>query len=188
MQLRQNRRDFLASLSAAGAAGVLGARASLADEGPPEVTAIRLAFTTAICFAPFDVAEAFLHTEGFTDVQYVKAAGGFSAPEMIARGEVDFGVSFAGTIVYYLDAGLPITALGGLHAGCYELFAREPIRSIGDLKGRRVGIQTLSNSGTSTCRSWRSMSASTQRRTSSGSCRRPATPWSCSPPARPTPS
>jgi NitT/TauT family transport system substrate-binding protein len=56
-------------------------------------------------------------------------------------------VSFAGTIVYHLDAGLPITAVSGLHAGCYELFARAPIRSIADLKGRRVGIQTLSNSG-----------------------------------------
>jgi hypothetical protein len=36
MDLIQSRRDFLASLSAAGAASVLGARASLADEGPPE--------------------------------------------------------------------------------------------------------------------------------------------------------
>jgi hypothetical protein len=35
MQLIQNRRDFLASLSAAGAAGVLGTRASFADEAPP---------------------------------------------------------------------------------------------------------------------------------------------------------
>ena len=147
MQLRQNRRGFLASLSAAGAAGVLGARASLADEGPPETTAIRLAFTTAICFAPFDVADAFLRAEGFTDVQYVRAAGGFSAPEIIASGDIDVGVSFAGTVVYYLDTGLPITSLAGLHAGCYELFGREPIRSIGDLKGRRVGIQTLSSSG-----------------------------------------
>ena len=43
----------------------------------------------------------------------------------------------------------------GLHAGCYELFAREPIRSISDLKGRRVGIQTLSiERRTCTSRSW----------------------------------
>jgi NitT/TauT family transport system substrate-binding protein len=148
MQIIQSRRDFLASaVSLAAAAGVLGGRASLADEAPPETTAIRLAFTTAICFAPFDVADAFLRSEGFTDIQYVRAAGGFSAPEMIGRGEVDFGVSFAGTVVYHLDAGMPITAVSGLHAGCYELFAREPIRNVSDLKGRRVGIQTLSNSG-----------------------------------------
>jgi NitT/TauT family transport system substrate-binding protein len=49
--------------------------------------------------------------------------------------------------VYHLDAGLPITAVGGLHPGCYELFAHEPIRSISELKGRRVGIQTLASSG-----------------------------------------
>jgi NitT/TauT family transport system substrate-binding protein len=147
MQVWQSRRDFLASLSAVGATSIIGGRESHAEEGPLETTTIRLAFTTAICFAPFDVAEAFLRAEGFTDIQYVRAAGGFSAPEMIGRGEVDFGVSFAGTIVYHLDAGMPITAVSGLHAGCYELFAREPIRNVSDLKGRRVGIQTLSNSG-----------------------------------------
>ena len=85
MRIRQNRRDFLASASLAAAAGLLGARRPLAAEGPPETTTIRLAFTTAICFAPFDVAEAFLRAEGFTDVQYVRAAGGFSAPQMIAQ-------------------------------------------------------------------------------------------------------
>ncbi len=44
MQIIQSRRDFLAGLSAAGAAGILGAREALADEGPPETTTIRLAF------------------------------------------------------------------------------------------------------------------------------------------------
>jgi NitT/TauT family transport system substrate-binding protein len=147
MHIMQSRRDFLSTVSAASMAGVLGGRAPLADEEPPETTTIRLSFTSGICFAPLDVAEAFLRAEGFTDVQYVRASGGFSAPQMIAHGEVDFGSSFAGTVVYHLDAGLPLAALGGLHAGCYELFAREPIRSVSDLKGRRVGIQTLASSG-----------------------------------------
>ena len=43
MRIIQSRRDFLASLSAAGAAGVLGTRASFADEAPLEITTIRLA-------------------------------------------------------------------------------------------------------------------------------------------------
>jgi hypothetical protein len=34
--------DFLTALSAAGTAGVLGAQGLLADQGPPEVTTIRL--------------------------------------------------------------------------------------------------------------------------------------------------
>jgi NitT/TauT family transport system substrate-binding protein len=148
MQIIQSRRHFLASasLAAAGVAGVLGPRSPLADDGPPEITTIRLSFNTTICFAPMDVADALLRAEGFSDVQYVRTPGGFNAPQMIAQGEVDFGSSFAGSVVYHLDAGLPITAVSGLHAGCYELFAREPIRSVSDLKGRRVGIQTLTSS------------------------------------------
>jgi NitT/TauT family transport system substrate-binding protein len=147
MWITQSRRDFLASASLAAAAGVLGPRASLAAEGPPETTTIRLAATTGICFAPLDVAEELLRAEGFTDVQYVKAAGGFSTPQMMAKGEVDFGSSFGGTVAYNVDAGLPIVAVSGLHAGCFELFVHGPIQNIGDLKGRRVGIQTFASSG-----------------------------------------
>ena len=47
MQIIQCRRDFLASLSVAAAASVLGGRASLADEPPPEVTTIRIRFEDA---------------------------------------------------------------------------------------------------------------------------------------------
>jgi NitT/TauT family transport system substrate-binding protein len=147
MRIRQNRRDFLTGLSAAGAAGLVGVRRSLADEPPPETTTIRLSYNTAICFAPMDVAEAFLRTEGFSDIRYVRNTGSFTSPQMIASGDVDVGTSFAGSVVYCLDAGLPLTALAGLHVGCYELFARAPIHNVSDLKGRRVGIQTLNSSG-----------------------------------------
>ena len=71
MQIIQNRRDFLASLSVAGAAGVLGARASLADEGPPETTTIRLLQDPNICVAPGYIAEDLLRAEGFTEIRYV---------------------------------------------------------------------------------------------------------------------
>jgi NitT/TauT family transport system substrate-binding protein len=147
MQIRQNRRDFLASASLAAAAGVLGARGSLADEGPPETATIRLKQSAAICFAPAYVVEPFLRTEGFTDIQYVDAGLGLPSGEMLARGELDFDITFAGTVVHHLDLGRPVTAVAGLHVGCYELFAREPIRSVGDLKGRRVGVQALRSSG-----------------------------------------
>jgi NitT/TauT family transport system substrate-binding protein len=147
MQLRQNRRDFIASASLAAAAGVLGARGSLADEGPLETTTIRLKQSAAICFAPAYVVEPFLRSEGFTDIRYVDAGLGIPSGEMLANGELDFDITFAGTVVHHLDLGRPVTAVGGLHVGCYELFAREPIRSVGDLKGRRVGVQALRSSG-----------------------------------------
>jgi NitT/TauT family transport system substrate-binding protein len=146
MPISQSRRDFMAGLSAAGAAGVLGTKASLADEGPPEVTAIRIAKTLGICSAPQYIADDLLRAEGFTDITYVRTAGGLTVPQMVGRGEIDFASTFAGTLVYNLDAGVPVTVLAGLHSGCFELFTHGPIQSIGDLKGRRVGIQSLSSS------------------------------------------
>jgi NitT/TauT family transport system substrate-binding protein len=145
MQISQSRRDFLAALSAA-AAGVVSGRAALAADGPPETTTIRLKKQTAICFAPLYVVEALLRAEGFSDVRYVTAEPGLADVNMIVQGGLDFDVTFAGVIVHQLDSGWPLTALGGLHVGCYELFARAPIRTISDLKGRRVAL-TNPNSG-----------------------------------------
>jgi NitT/TauT family transport system substrate-binding protein len=139
------RRHLVASASAAGAAALLGSTAALADEGPPETTTVRLPRSTIICFAPVYVAEELLRAEGFTDVQYVPVPADLAFEQMIGRGEADFGPSFAGAVVHQLDAGLPITAMGPVHSGCYELFAHEPVRTIGDLKGRRVGIQALTS-------------------------------------------
>ena len=119
----QSRREFLTALTAVGAAGVLGARRSLADEGPPETTAIRLAYYKNNCLAPLLVAEDLLRLEGFTEIKYVSVPKSFLTPELVARGECNFANTFAGTLVSYLDNGLPITALSGVHAGCYELFA-----------------------------------------------------------------
>jgi hypothetical protein len=66
-----------------------------------------------MCIAPVLVAEELLRAEGFTDVRYVPAGGGFSFAEFVARGEVDFASSFAGSVVYHLDRGLPLTVLAG---------------------------------------------------------------------------
>jgi NitT/TauT family transport system substrate-binding protein len=139
MQIIQSRRDFLSALSAAGAAGLLGTRTSLADEGPPEVTTIRLVKFPSICVAPYYVAEELLHAEGFTDVHYVTVPLPADL-EALARGEVDFNIHFAPEFIIPLDVGKSITIIGGVHVGCYELFAKEGIRSIVDLKGKRVGV------------------------------------------------
>lgn len=147
MPIRQNRRHFLASASLATAAGVLGARTPLAGEPPPETTTVRIGRTTGICLAPGYIADDLLRAEGFTDIQSVPTAGGFNFAQMAGRDEIDFGITFAASLVFHLAAGVPVTALSGVHSGCYELFAHEGIRSIGELKGKRVGIQTLSSSG-----------------------------------------
>ena len=146
MHILQSRRDFLAGLSAAGTAVAFGSGTSLADEGAPETATIRIAKTLGICSAPQYIADDLLRAEGFTDITYVRTAGGLTVPQMVGRGEIDFASTFAGTLVHNLDAGVPVTVLAGLHSGCFELFTHGPIQTIGDLKGRRVGIQSLSSS------------------------------------------
>jgi NitT/TauT family transport system substrate-binding protein len=144
MQIRQSRRDFLASVSLATAAGVLGARASLADEGPPETTTLRLRREPGfICSAPTYLAEELLRADGFTDIRYVPVQAGLSVTQMIARGNIDFTLFTAAHAVLRLDESVPITVLAGVHPGCFELFVHGPIRTVTDLEGKKVGINVL---------------------------------------------
>jgi NitT/TauT family transport system substrate-binding protein len=139
MHIMQSRRDFLATLSAAGAAGVLSDRPSLADEGPPETTTLRLSRSPNICLAPAYISDELLRAEGFAEIRRV-----LDPPVgAVARGEIDFQEDPAALVVSQLDSGEPVIALTGLHIGCYELFAHEPIRTISDLKGKRVGVRRL---------------------------------------------
>ena len=141
MQIQVNRRHFLASASLA-AAGFLGTRTARADEGPPEVSTIRLARFVGICAAPVYTAEALLRAEGFTDVRWVPKP----PLDVVARGEADFDIDAAPWVVAQLAAGEPTTALAGIHPGCFELFAYEPIRTISDLRGKRLGIPAFGSS------------------------------------------
>jgi NitT/TauT family transport system substrate-binding protein len=146
MQIIQRRRDFLATMSAAGAASLLGTTGSFADEGPPETTTVRLIKIPGICIAPQYVAEELLRAEGFTEVHYVLSEAGRVQAELIARGEADFSLNFAAPLTVAIDAGGPIKVLAGVHPGCFELFVHEPIRSVLDLKGRSLGVQGLGSS------------------------------------------
>ena len=137
------RREFLATTTLAGTAGLLGLRPDRADaEPPPETTRIRL-YTNRVagaagCSAPRYVAQEFLKGEGFTDVQYVLLARA-EADRALAAGDIDMNVGFIGTLILQIDRD-PVTVLAGIHVGCFELFAHEPIRTVRDLKGKTVGV------------------------------------------------
>jgi NitT/TauT family transport system substrate-binding protein len=147
MKTMHSRRGFLATLSSASVAGLMGTPTkSNAQEGRLETTTVRLAKIAGICIAPQYVADELLRAEGFTDIRFVATDAGIPAALSLARGEVDFTANFAPALVIPIDAGEPITILGGEHIGCFELFAKEGIRSIADLKGRNVGVQGLGSS------------------------------------------
>ncbi|HEX6119026.1 MAG TPA: ABC transporter substrate-binding protein, partial [Dongiaceae bacterium] len=148
MQITQSRRQFLASLSLAGAAGLVGAPRSLHAEPPPETTTVRLPrwVDGSYCWAGVYVAGELIRAEGLTDVRYVEVDRSVDQAEWIARGETDFSVNFPPKQIQSIDAGVPIKVLSGLHSGCLELIAKESIRSVTELRGKRVGVDGLNNS------------------------------------------
>jgi NitT/TauT family transport system substrate-binding protein len=160
MRISQSRRAFLATLSAAGAATVLRSRSTLADEGPPEVTTIRLrrepgeikmiggGVDTPDCNAPEFVAKELLLEEGFTDVQYITVPGGDVYSKAFARNELDIGLMAPAGLVGRIESGVPIKVLAGIHPGCFELFVHDQIKTVEDLKGKQVGVSEDSSSTT----------------------------------------
>ena len=132
------RRDLLRGV--AGTVGLLGWPPGHASgEPPPETTRLRLAQQPSICVAPQFIVTDLLKAEGFTDITYVKVTmAGLS--KVRASGEVDVSLGFVAPLVIELDAGDRITVLGGVHAGCFELFGTDRVRTIRDLKGKTVAI------------------------------------------------
>jgi NitT/TauT family transport system substrate-binding protein len=130
-------------LRMAGAVGLAAAMPALAAETPPETTRLRLNKTSSLCNASLYVAEELLRAEGFTEIQYYgdqETTTGVPGARALAAGEFDIGQNFAAPLVMALDSGVPIVLIGGVHVGCFELFASQGIRSIVDLKGKTIAM------------------------------------------------
>jgi NitT/TauT family transport system substrate-binding protein len=139
METTQTRRRFLTTLSLAGVAGFTGAPFTPAASETLETTTVRIVNDGSICIAPLFAAEELLRAEGFADIHYIETPADRQV-KALADGKLDFALSLLEAIPL-IDAGAPIAVLAGVHVGCIELFAQEGIRGIGDLKGKRVGLQ-----------------------------------------------
>jgi NitT/TauT family transport system substrate-binding protein len=142
MPMMQTRRRFIGALALSGAAGLIRAPGALAAEGRLETTTLRLYRIGNLCVAPQFVAEELLRAEGFTDIRYIDTHPGQLA-QAIGKGAIDFGLDYAPSHLAALDAGEPITLLSGVMVGCVEVFAKESIRGVADLKSRSVGVPAL---------------------------------------------
>ena len=137
---KTTRREFANVMALGAAAAILGVSPKLADaEPPPETTRLRLPRYPFdhVCLAPQWIADELLRAEGFTDIQYPMTPDGIGA---LAAGKIDFGGADAMSLLLALDAGQPLVAIGGIHAGCFELFGTNRVRSLLDLKNRTVAV------------------------------------------------
>jgi NitT/TauT family transport system substrate-binding protein len=132
------RREFLTRASALGAAALVALPRAAAAEPPPEVRKIRLARTASVCLAPQYVAEELLRLEGFTEVEYPEVP--FTGGDELTTGRADLTMEYVPALVWKLDAGARIVALSGIHTGCYAIIANQRIKTISDLKGKRIAV------------------------------------------------
>jgi NitT/TauT family transport system substrate-binding protein len=142
MQSTQTRRRLLAILSSATAASFLGGPRISAQEAPPETTTIRLGKIPGVCIAPQYVAEDLLRSEGFNSVRYVELLSA-NVYDAFAASTIDISMAFIAPYIIQMDAGVPLVLLGGVHAGCFELFGTDRVKAVRDLRGKTVAVPEL---------------------------------------------
>ena len=140
-----SRREFVRTLTLAGTAELLAARAApAAAEPPPETTRLAIVQRPGICFAPQYVAEALLRAEGFSDVTYVKKTTTIENYEALASGTAHLGFGYAAALITRIDGGDPLVFVAGGHVGCQQIVSNERVQAIRDLRGKRIAIERLS--------------------------------------------
>jgi NitT/TauT family transport system substrate-binding protein len=139
-----SRREFLKTTALAGTGALFRSPFdSLAAEPPPETNKVRVIEPPDVCSgAALIVAQELLKDEGFTQLQPVKKTG-FDGVTAVAAGEADFSITPAPWLIARIDSGEPLVSLAGIHVGCFELFGTERIRSLSDLKGKKVAVSVL---------------------------------------------
>jgi NitT/TauT family transport system substrate-binding protein len=146
---RWQRREFVGSVGALTLAAA--APALRAAEPPPEIKRIRLLrmpLWEVVCLSPMWIAEELLRAEGFDDVTYLPMTEPTRGDiDVLAAGEADLTQTDIFGMLPALDSGKPLLALGGIHGGCYELFARAGLRSIRDLKGKTIVVSNVGRRG-----------------------------------------
>jgi NitT/TauT family transport system substrate-binding protein len=117
-----------------------------AAENKPQ--ALKVGFTGGLCEAPLHIAieKGFFKDEGI-EVEAIRIAPGTNF-EAITAGRIDASFGLLATLIQPLSNGLPIKITTGLHTGCDKVLApaNKGINSVTDLKGKRIGVPSLTSS------------------------------------------
>lgn len=143
-----NRREFIKRMALTGAASYVSFDYdTAAADPPPETTRIRFFEYKSACWAPQYVAEDLLRKEGFTDIQYIKGKSIDQSEDLLQSGELDISLGNAGWQIKEISTIDNAVFIAGLHTGCYYLLGSKKIKSLQDLKGKKVWAWTNLNAG-----------------------------------------
>ena len=138
------------SLSACGGSSTASSDASADGASDSGATHLRLIYSPSLCAAPMYIAieNGYFKDEGLDIEQVTVDAAHVS--EAIGADQVDVGMGLIGKLLQPLENGLPIKFTTGLHTGCTKLLVPgdSGIKSITDLKGKKIGVPGLADAAT----------------------------------------
>lgn len=111
---------------------------------------LRVGYSPSLCQVALFVAheKGYFKEEGLeAELIQIDAA---HASDVIAANQVDVLQGLAPKMVQPIENGLPVKVTGGIHTGCIRILVPEnsPIHSLKDLKGKKIGVPGLADSGT----------------------------------------
>ena len=145
MHMMQNRRRFLATLSSAGAAGLIGTPNSFAQEAPPETTTIRLTKIPGICIAPQYVAEEPAQERRLYRRPICRVVNTDIYPAF-ASSTVDISMAFVAPFIVQIDAESADRPAGWDSCRMLRAVRDRARQAIRDLKGKIVAMPALGSS------------------------------------------
>lgn len=111
---------------------------------------LKVGYSNGVCQAGLFAAkeQGFFKEEGL-DVEMVQIDPAH-ASDAIAAGQVDVLQGLASKMIQPISNGLPVKVVAGIHTGCTYLLVKKeaPYQTIGDLKGKKIGVAGLADAGT----------------------------------------
>lgn len=123
----------------------------LTNQGLDEEGIIKVMYSASLCGIPIHIAKQlqFFEEEGLVEyVDYEYVTSSTSGVEMLTSGQADVTFALVAQILAPLDNGLEAKTVLGIHTGCIQIIVGKDseIKSISDLKGKRIGVQQLAAS------------------------------------------